>query len=218
MSAPPPDDPRAPEAHSAPETKAARATDTRDAEAPDPARRQLIAWLWRLPVVAALGGGAFGVYRGWQVHFVKPPAEEPEFEVRDPVRVAAAEAFAEPWSSVAFAYDGVPTVAVRLPEPIPGSIPVPDSGDAAAGASLAAFSRVCTHQGCIVELNRSPEAIALATNYRGDHPALVCGCHLSVFDPLRAGRAVAGPAQLPLGRVQLTLREEAVFAIGRETA
>ena len=203
---------------SAPAPDEARPSEAREAEAQDPTRRQVIAWLWRLPVLAALGGGAFGVYRGWQVHFVKPPAQEPEFVARDPVRVAAADAFADPWSAVPFTYDGVPSVAVRLPATIPGSIPLPGAEDGPTGTSLAAFSRVCTHQGCIVELNRSPEAIAIATNYRGDHPALVCGCHLSVFDPLQAGRAVAGPAQLPLGRVQLDVRGGAVFAIGRETA
>ena len=179
----------------------------------DPTRRKLVTWLWRLPVLAALGGGAYGVYRGWQVHFVKPPAEEPEFVAAPPVRIADAASFAEAWSSVPFTFDGEPSVAIRIPEPVPGSSPMPDADGP---AYLAAFSRICTHQGCIVELNRSPEAVAVATNYRGAHPALVCACHLSVFDPLQGGRAVAGPAQLPLARVQLEVREGGIFAVGRE--
>lgn len=180
----------------------------------DPTRRKLATWLWRLPVIAALGGGAYGVYHGWQVHFVKPPASEPEFETGEPLRLASVSDFPEPWSSREFRYGGVPAVALRIPEHVPGAVPIarPGEGD----AHLVAFSRICTHQGCIVDLNRSPEAIAVATNYRGEHPALVCGCHLSVFDPLAAGRAVAGPAQLPLARVQLELREDGVYAVGSE--
>lgn len=178
----------------------------------DPTRRKLVTWLWRLPVLAALGGGAWGVYRGWQVHFVKPPASEPSFSAAPPARIASLLAFASAWSTQAFSYDGVPALAVRIPESVPGSI------EAAPGMHLIAFSRICTHQGCIVDLNRSPEAIAVATNYRGDHPALFCGCHLSVFDPLAGGRAVSGPAQLPLARVRLEARGDAVWATGRERA
>lgn len=191
----------------------------------DPQRRALMTWLWRLPVLAALGGGAWGVYRGWQVHFVKPPASEPEFTALDPHRIAPASSFDAPWSSVVFSFGGVPSVAIRIPESVPGSVELNASTSSPAaedptlestGGWLIAFSRVCTHQGCIVDLNRSTEAIAVATNYRGEHPALVCACHLSVFDPLASGRAVAGPAQLPLARVQLELRDDALWAVGIE--
>ena len=181
-------------------------------EVEDPDRRQLVTWLWRLPVLAALGGGAWGVYRGWQVHFVKPPAEEPVFSPAPPQRITALAAFDEPWSTHPFTFDGVPALAIRVPESVPGSI------EAEPGLHLIGFSRICTHQGCIVDLNRSTEAIAIATNYRGEHPALFCGCHLSVFDPLAGGRAVAGPAQLPLARVELEFREGALWAVGRERA
>lgn len=185
-----------------------------DQDTHDQDRRDLIAWLWRLPVLAALGGGAYGVYRGWQVHFVKPPASEPAFTAAEPLAVAPIDAFSELWSSVAFTFEGVPAVALRIPEAVPGSTPFAGSGGGT--GHLAAFSRICTHQGCIVDLNRSTEAIAVATNYRGEHPALVCNCHLSVFDPLAAGRAVAGPAQLPLARVELDIRGDDVYAVGIE--
>lgn len=187
---------------------------TTPGDRPDLQRRDLIAWLWRLPVLAALGGGAYGVYRGWQVHFVKPPASEPSFTAAEPLVISSIGAFAEPWSSVTFTFEGVPSVAVRIPEPVPGSVTLAATADGA--GHLVAFSRVCTHQGCIVDLNRSTEAIAVATNYRGDHPALVCNCHLSVFDPLAAGRAVAGPAQLPLARVELDIRGDDLYAVGIE--
>lgn len=207
-SGPPGDDPRAPNDRAA--ERSATEGDT------DEQRRKLIAWLWRLPVIAALGGGAFGVYRGWQVHFVKPPASEPAFTAAEPLLVSSVEAFSEPWSSVAFTFVGVPSVAIRIPESVPGSVAMPES----LGTSdhLVAFSRICTHQGCIVDLNRSTEAIAVATNYRGQHPALVCNCHLSVFDPLASGRAVSGPAQLPLARVELAVRDGALYAVGSERA
>lgn len=185
---------------------------------PDPDRRAAVAWLWRLPVLVALGGGAWGVYRGWQVHFVKPPAAEPSYEAAEPQRVASLAAFHEPWSAVPFTIGEMPAVAIRVPEAVPGSALLPASGADRSAAHVVAFSRICTHQGCIVDLNRSPEAIAVATNYRNDHPALVCGCHLSVFDPLQAGRAVSGPAQLPLARVQLEVRDDTLWAVGRERA
>lgn len=182
------------------------------AEVDDPERRKLVTWLWRLPVLAALTGGAWGVYRGWQVHFVKPPAADPAFAPATPHRVASLADFDAAWTTTAFSFDGVPALAIRIPERVPGSI------EAAPGLHLIGFSRICTHQGCIVDLNRSVEAIAIATNYRGEHPALFCGCHLSVFDPLAGGRAVAGPAQLPLARVQLETRADEVWAVGREQA
>ena len=110
----------------------------------------------------------------------------------------------------------VPAVAVRLPGPIVGSLEV-DSGVGAATMHLAAFSRICTHQHCIVSLNRDLDAIAFGFNHTIDHPALTCPCHLSVFDPLRAGEAVSGPAVDPLPRVRLELRGAEVVATGIET-
>ena len=47
-------------------------------------------------------------------------------------------------------------------------------------------------------------------------PALACPCHLSVFDPLGAGRAVSGPARDPLPRVQLEARGAELWAVGLE--
>ena len=55
-----------------------------------------------------------------------------------------------------------------------------------------------------------PEAIAFAFNHRTDRPQLTCGCHYSVFDPLRAGRAVSGPAVRPLPRVRLRIVPDGV--------
>ena len=166
----------------------------------DAGRRALATWLWRLPVVAALGGAAFGLVQAYRIHFAKDaPDPNPVFEPAAPAEVAPLSAFASVWDGVDFVVGGVPSVAVRLPAPVPGGLDLPG------GVHLAAYSRVCTHLSCIVELNRDVEAVAFAFNHRSDRPSLTCACHYSVFDPLRAGRAVSGPAVRPLPRARLRL-------------
>ncbi len=178
----------------------------------DEERRTLIKWLWRVPVLATLVAAGWGVREAYQVHFNKArPDENPTFIPKVPQRVAALSEFEEVWSAASFVLEGTPALALRLPEPIPGSIEV-------SGNHYAAFSQVCTHLGCLVNLNDDINAINFAFNYRTEHPALVCPCHLSVFAPLEAGRAVSGPAVEPLPRVQLAVEEEALFAMGLEEA
>ncbi|MEX2541823.1 MAG: Rieske 2Fe-2S domain-containing protein [Trueperaceae bacterium] len=185
----------------------------RDSDAPaprDPGRRRLLAWLWRIPVVAALAGLGYAVFEGRRIIFGKAPAgQEPVFRALEPVTVAPLAAFAAPWDSVAFELQGLPALALRLPEPVAGGF---DRGD----LHLAGYSRVCTHQACTVSLNRDLEAIAFGFNYRTDAPALVCPCHLSVFSPGDAGRAVSGPATEPLPRVRLAVEADQVVALGVE--
>lgn len=176
----------------------------------DPERRRLLRWLWRLPVLAAIAGGGIGLFRALRVHLGKiEPTETPAFRSVETVPVARVTDMRDPWSSVPFVVDGVPAVAITVPVDVAGGI-------RAGEGWIAAFSRVCTHQGCLVALNRSPEAIAVATNYRSDTPALVCPCHLSVFLPTRQGRAVSGPAVGPLPRVRLEAVEGMVTATGIE--
>ena len=200
----------------------------------DPTRRALGGWLWRLPVLAALAATGFGAREVWRVHFSKAaPADPPRFEHREPVAVAPPERFGSEWDAVAFTLGGTPCLAVRLPAEIPGSLivsasaaaPGPAAGRAADGsgghAFLAGFSRVCTHLGCLVDLNLDAEAIAFAFNHRGDGPQLTCACHYSVFDPRRAGRVVSGPAVQPLPRARLRIEDRAgtrvVLADGLES-
>lgn len=178
----------------------------------DRERRSVSAWLWRLPVLLVAGGGSWAVYEALRVHFFKRrPDPNPAWQAGDRIDVAALDAFDAEWSTVEFVYEGVAAVAVRLPGPIPGGLEVGEM-------HLAAFSRVCTHLGCVVALNRDTEAIAFAFNYRAPGPQLVCRCHLSVFDPDRAGRAVAGPAIEPLPRVRLARDGDRVVATGIEPA
>lgn len=182
-----------------------------DAE-PDVDRRRLLTWLWRLPVIAALGGGAYAVLRAARVHFGKlEPTEVPAFTALEPVRIAELQTFDRVWSDATFTAGSTPALAMRLPERIPTSLTID-------GAHYAAFSRVCTHQACLVELNTSPEAIALATNYRPRDPALICPCHLSVFLPLESGKAVSGPAIVPLPRLSLRVEGDTLYAVGLETS
>lgn len=182
----------------------------RQDNAPDEGRRLIITWLWRLPVVVTLVGGGYAVLRAAQVHFGKDePTKQPTFEPLERIRVAALMAFPDVWSGVAFTAGTTPAIAIRLPEPVPGGITV-------GNAYYAAYSRVCTHQGCVVNWSTSLEAIALATNYRPETPALVCPCHLSVFLASDAGKAVSGPAVRPLPRFQLNVHRGVLYAVGVE--
>jgi Rieske Fe-S protein len=137
------------------------------------------------------------------------------FEDAAEVEVGRLAAFAGAWDSIEFtlttATAAVPAVAIRLPGPVQGGLDV-------AELNFIAFSRICTHQHCLVSLNTDVNAITFGFNYDTTAPALTCSCHLSVFDPQRAGRAVSGPANLPLPRVRLAARGDVVVATGLETA
>lgn len=186
-------------------------------------RRKVVQWLWRLPVIAAAAGGGYGLYEAIRVHFRKfDVSDNPDFEPRPELLVANLSAFGAVWDSVTFELAPatadqlpVPAVAVRLPGPIPGGVAL-DTSLNVASAYLAAFSRICTHQHCIVSLNRDIDAINLGFNYNTQHPALTCACHLSVFDPQQGGKVVSGPAVIPLPRVQLEVRGNELYATGLE--
>ncbi|MGN6188062.1 MAG: ubiquinol-cytochrome c reductase iron-sulfur subunit, partial [Conexibacter sp.] len=84
-----------------------------------------------------------------------------------------------------------PIVIVRLP---PSAIHLPDGRAQAEWApeGLLAYSKICTHAGCAVNLYRYPSF--RATQAR---PALVCPCHYSTFDPPRGAHENIGPARRP---------------------
>jgi ubiquinol-cytochrome c reductase iron-sulfur subunit len=90
---------------------------------------------------------------------------------------------------------GSPVVLVRL-DPTDLDLPADRSGWDADG--VLAFSKICTHAGCTINLYRFPTFPAQSPG-----PALVCPCHYSTFDPATGGNRIFGPAgrglpQLPL--------------------
>jgi ubiquinol-cytochrome c reductase iron-sulfur subunit len=91
---------------------------------------------------------------------------------------------------------GSPVVLVRL-DATDLDLPADRTGWDADG--VLAFSKICTHAGCTINLYRYPTFPAQSPG-----PALVCPCHYSTFDPATGGNRIYGPAgralpQLPLG-------------------
>ena len=70
-----------------------------------------------------------------------------------------------------------------------------------------AFVSHCPHESCKVLLKKEPQIYAhlFAPEIRiPDHPVLLCPCHFSMFDPLRTGSRLSGPAHRGLFRFALS--------------
>jgi cytochrome b6-f complex iron-sulfur subunit len=65
-----------------------------------------------------------------------------------------------------------------------------------AGKGLIAFSRVCSHLGCLVEYSKSQNRI-------------ICPCHGAIFD--LEGNVVSGPPPKPLQRLPLKVEGESIL-------
>ena len=176
-------------------------------------RRQLLEKWWVLPVGATLGTFAYLGYYATRVTFGKEKVGAPNFVAGQPVKVAALSQLDHDWAQQAFGYAGRPCAALRLPRAVQGGLSL-------GGQHYAAFSRICTHLGCTVNLVKDPEVLAFSFNYRppGNLPQFGCPCHFSVFDPLRSGEAVFGKARAPLPRVRLEVRGSDLWATGIEPA
>jgi ubiquinol-cytochrome c reductase iron-sulfur subunit len=90
---------------------------------------------------------------------------------------------------------GSPLVLVRLPT---AELKLPHGRDGWAPEGVLAYSKICTHAGCAINLYRYPlfpEA--------EPRPALVCPCHYSTFDPATGGTVIFGPAGRPLPQLPL---------------
>ncbi len=174
-------------------------------------RRRLNKWLWRIPVLIASIGIIGIIQRAYKTHFQKlKPKETPTFVQQEPTLIAPLNDFSDVWDKAEFMLGTVPAIALYTPRPISGGISVQ-------GRHFIAFSRICTHLGCPVNFIRDVEAITLAANHRVNDPVLVCHCHLSLFNVLKAGRAISGPAVEPLPRIQLKVENDYIVAVGIES-
>lgn len=178
-------------------------------------RRALLEKWWLIPVgLTASAFAGMGLY-ALRVSRKSVPGA-PQFQAGTPQRVAALSQLGTDWADTEFVYAGRPCVLLRLPAATLGGLTLD-------GQHYAAFSRVCTHLGCSVNVVRDTEVLAFSFNYRppnpaDQHPYLGCPCHYSVFNPLASGEAVFGKAHLPLPRVRLERRGTALWATGVEPA
>ena len=92
---------------------------------------------------------------------------------------------------------GSPLIVIRL-DPALLRLPAGRSGWAPEG--ILAFSKICTHAGCAINLYRSPLFPADEPK-----PAFVCPCHYSTFNPADGGSVVFGPAGRPLPQLPLAI-------------
>lgn len=90
-----------------------------------------------------------------------------------------------------------PVVVVRVD---PAALRLPTARHGWAPEGLMAYSKICTHASCAVSLFRYP-----TYEPRSSGPALVCPCHYSTFDVLRAAKVVFGPAGRPLPQLPLRI-------------
>jgi Rieske Fe-S protein len=64
---------------------------------------------------------------------------------------------------------------------------------------IVAYSAICTHQGCPVNM------------WSNERNAFVCSCHGSIFDPRNAAEVIFGPAPRPLAALGLKLEDGVVM-------
>jgi len=86
--------------------------------------------------------------------------------------------------------EDAPTLLVRFPEGEYGG----DTNMAYTVSGYAAYSKVCTHAGCMVS-NR-------------DGNTLVCPCHFGKFDPLSGAAVTDGPPGRPLPQLPITVTSD----------
>ena len=99
---------------------------------------------------------------------------------------------------------GAALVVVRLP---PAELSLPPDRNGWAPGGILAYSKICTHAGCAINLYRKPTFAPVEPN-----PALVCPCHYSTFDPARAGKVIFGPAGRPLPHLPLMIDTSGALA------
>lgn len=101
---------------------------------------------------------------------------------------------------------GTAVVVVRLR---PQELQLPAGRDGWAPSGILAYSKICTHAGCAVNLYRTPLFPPVEPK-----PALVCPCHYSTFDPARGAEVIYGPAGRPLPQLPLYVDAEGDLRAG----
>jgi len=74
-----------------------------------------------------------------------------------------------------------------------------DETRARAADGVVAYSAICPHQGCPVNM------------WSKERNAFVCSCHASIFDPRNAAEVIGGPAPRPLAALGLKLKDGVVM-------
>ncbi|MCE3245556.1 MAG: 2Fe-2S ferredoxin [Arthrobacter sp.] len=75
----------------------------------------------------------------------------------------------------------------------------------ASADGIVAYSAVCTHQGCPVNM------------YKKDEGVLYCSCHHSEFDPKAGAKVVGGPAPRRLAMLPLKVEDGTIVVAGQFT-
>lgn len=101
---------------------------------------------------------------------------------------------------------GSPVVMVRLD---PSEVKLPADRATWAPGGIVAYSKICTHAGCAIALYRKPTFPAAEP-----HPALVCPCHYSTFNPATGGGVIYGPAGRPLPQLPLMVDDAGFLRAG----
>ena len=98
---------------------------------------------------------------------------------------------------------GSPIVIVRVD---PKELKLPAGRENWAPEGIVAYSKICTHAGCAINLYRKPTFTAVEPK-----PALVCPCHYSTFDPATGGKVLFGPAGRDLPQLPLMIDRKGVL-------
>lgn len=69
-----------------------------------------------------------------------------------------------------------------------------------ADREVVAFSQKCTHLGCVVY-------------FEAEEDRWHCPCHEGNFEP-RTGAVISGPPPRPLGRIDVEIRDDTIWALG----
>jgi ubiquinol-cytochrome c reductase iron-sulfur subunit len=89
----------------------------------------------------------------------------------------------------------------------PAELKLPPGRASWAPHGILAYSKICTHAGCAIELYRKPRFPVLEPK-----PALVCPCHYSTFDPATGATVIFGPAGRPLPQLPLMIDTDGYLA------